>query len=183
MAEEKEAQKENEDLKKEIKQLKEKLNLILSKFDTLPTASISKQTHAKSSIGNQGVQTDRHQDKEKTDPTQNIQKQERSDQKDQIINMIANLKEDIDNSFKSLTKQEKKIFSAIYMLEEEGPVTYALLSTKLGLSESSIRDYIMNLQKKKIPIIKDKISNKKIILKIHPELRNISTLDSLLKLR
>jgi hypothetical protein len=53
----------------------------------------------------------------------------------------------------------------------------------LQLSESSIRDYIGKIQKKGLPITKEKLNNKKIMLHIASELTKIASLDTLLKLR
>jgi len=85
----------------------------------------------------------------------------------EILENLDNLKKEIRLKFKRLTTQEFKVFSAIYQLEQEQKqVDYTLLSNKLKLSESSIRDYISRIIFKGIPIIKQKINNKQIILHI-----------------
>jgi len=72
----------------------------------------------------------------------------------------------------------------LYSLENEGnEVDYPLLSSKLKLSESSIRDYILKIQKKGIPITKEKLNNKRVILHISQDLKKIASLDTILKLR
>ena len=76
------------------------------------------------------------------------------------------------------------VYSAIYQFEDQGhDVDYTLLSTNLGLSESSIRDYISRIGIKNLPLIKEKENNKKIILKIPQDLRKLATLDTIIKLR
>ena len=76
------------------------------------------------------------------------------------------------------------VFSAIYQLEEEGlTVDYSILSTKLSLSESSIRDYIQRTIRKGLPIQKTKENNKKVILSISNDLKKIASLQTILQLR
>jgi predicted transcriptional regulator len=98
--------------------------------------------------------------------------------------MVENLKSDLKVKFRNLTKQEFKVFSAVYILEEEqGNVDYRNLAKYLNLTESSMRDYIMKLQKKGIPVVKTKVANKKVLLNIRQELRQIAPLDALMKVR
>ena len=79
---------------------------------------------------------------------------------------------------------EMKVFSLLYSLEEKGElVDYRLLASKLELSESSIRDYIGRIMNKGIPIIRERVNNKKILLKISLDLKKIATLDTILQLR
>jgi len=102
----------------------------------------------------------------------------------EILGNLDALKKEIRRKFKALTNQEMSVFSLLYQLEQEGnEVDYPLLSSKLNLSESSIRDYIGKIQKKGIPITKEKLNNKKIILHISPDLKKIASLDTILKLR
>jgi len=102
----------------------------------------------------------------------------------EILNTLDSLKKEIRLKFKRLTAQEIAVFSMLYSMENEGEeVNYQLLSSKLSLSESSIRDYILKIQKKGVPIIKEKRNNKTIILHISPELKKIASLDTILKLR
>lgn len=100
-----------------------------------------------------------------------------------ISNLLNNLKKDLGEKFKRLTKKEFLIFSVLYTLEEEtGKVTYSDIAKRTGLTESSIRDYISRLVNKKIPIIKEKINNKLVILRISKELKDLATLDKLSRL-
>jgi len=166
-----------------------------------------------SSIGNEGVPADRQQtDNRQTNglkQTFNIQNEEeiisdfsQSSQSSSsspnfptspdyfkfsspssISNLLNNLKKDLGEKFKRLTKKEFLIFSVLYTLEEEtGKVTYSDIAKRTGLTESSIRDYISRLVNKKIPIIKEKINNKLVILRISKELKDLATLDKLSRL-
>jgi hypothetical protein len=102
----------------------------------------------------------------------------------EILDSLDNIKKDIRRKFKKITKQEMLVFSTIYQLEEqEQEVDYKKISIKLGLSQSSIRDYIQRIIDKGIPIEKEKLNNKKIILHISNELKKIATLQTIIKLR
>ena len=73
------------------------------------------------------------------------------------------------------------IYATLYQLEEEGnTVDYALLASRLKLSESSIRDYVLKLSRKGIPLTKTKQDNKKIFLSIPSELKKIASLQAIL---
>jgi len=162
------------------------------------------QTIRHISTRNDGVPTDNSTDIQQTDKTikipikssfkisdrsdttfntKNTQNRKNIDIKN-LDSAVFELKQDLLNKFKELSQQEFKVFSAIYSLEEsEQILDYALLSAKLNLTESSIRDYIMKLEKKGIPIIKEKLKNRRVSLHIRKELRDIFTLDKLLKIR
>jgi hypothetical protein len=62
-------------------------------------------------------------------------------------------------------------------------VDYPSISQKLSLSESSIRDYVLKLAKKGIPIEKSKENNKKIYLKIEENFKKLASLQTILQLR
>lgn len=159
------------------------------------------------SIGNRGVPADR-QTNQQTDNKQEItelnepliqhihhttrQPAPKSLEKEQkslesvsnILKSLDSIKKDLRQKFKRLTQQEMAVFSAIYQLEEEGfVVDYPLISQKLSLTESSIRDYIQRLIKKGVPLIKSKENNKKILLSISPELKKITSLTTIIQLR
>lgn len=112
---------------------------------------------------------------------------EKEPQKGQIMDLaevMDTLKSDLKKRFKSLTKQEFYIFSVLYTVEKsQESVTYSDLAAKTGLTSSSIRDYIQRIIRKGIPISKEKLNNKVTLLKIPPELRNLATLDNLLRIR
>jgi hypothetical protein len=103
----------------------------------------------------------------------------------EILDSLDVLKKEIRLKFKGITQQEMLVFSSIYQLEErfsEG-VEYRQIAIKLGLSESSIRDYVQKIISKGIPILKTRLNNKKILLSISPELKKVATLDTLIRLR
>ena len=85
------------------------------------------------------------------------------------------LKEELNDRFNSLKKQEFLVFLTIYQLEEDlkKPVTYKDLSSKMGLSESLIRGYVVNLIEKGIPVRKNKVNNVITILTIDPNFRDL----------
>jgi hypothetical protein len=102
----------------------------------------------------------------------------------QILESLDEMKKEIRSQFKRLTNQEMLIFSTIYQLEDQGlQVDYPLLAEKLNLSESSIRDYVLKIMKKGIPLGKVKENNKKVTLSILPEIRKIASLQTILSLR
>ena len=140
-------------------------------FQALKSQNIS------NSIGNKGVSTDR-QTNQQTD------RQEILPNSSFILDQLDNLKRETILKFKHLTNQEMLVFSLIYQLEDQGfLVDYSLLSSNLNLSESSIRDYIQRIISKGIPLEKEKVNNKKIILHISQDLKKLASLDTLIQLR
>jgi len=162
-----------EELKKTVLELKNCISLFASlnsKSLTFPAFPSKNPTEKQISTGNEGVPTDRQQ----TDNHYaNLD----------LKMVVAQLKEELRRKFSSLTKQEFKVFSAIYTLEEQGKVTYSNLASMLKLTESSIRDYVMRLERKGIPIVKVRINNKIVVLHVREELRKLASLDALVKLR
>jgi len=157
-----------------------------------------KATNLTTSTGNKGASTDRQTDISTDTSTyllqENIHKSPKinSDniEKDiqeasEILNSLDNLKKQIRIKFKRVTRQEMAVFSTIYQLEEQGnkEITYPQIAKVLNLSESSIRDYIQRIISKGIPLKKEKLNNKKIILSISPDLKKIATLSTIISLR
>jgi len=153
-----------------------------------------------SSIGNEGVPADRQQtDNRQIMPLKRTFEklpkiQEKLQEKtvyprefselSKISTIINDIKQDLGEKFKNLTQKEFLIFSVLYTLEEENPnVTYNDIAQRTGLTESSIRDYISKLIHKGLPIIKQKLNNKMVFLKIPKELKDIATLDKLSRLK
>jgi len=184
-----------------------------SSADNLPRYAL-KKPNFHSSIGNEGVPADRQQTvsrqfdtlkrvfqiKDNEQDNGNIiklnQEKSQSNQLNQVKTvktnlstheislLIDNLRQDLKDKFKTLTKQEFLVFSVLYTLEEElDIVTYKDLANRTGLTESSCRDYISRLEHKGLPIVKEKVNNKIIVLRIPRELKDIATLDSLSKLK
>ena len=145
------------------------------------------------STGNEGVPTDRQTDQHiNTSPINNIKIPENYEKMDpnsiekaaKMLESLDNIKKEIRITFKRLTEQEVLVFSAIYQLDEEhGYTDYKALATKLGLTESSIRDYVGRLLKKGIPLEKKKINNKLIQISVSKNLKKIATLSTILQLR
>jgi len=153
------------------------------------------------STGNEGVPTDRQTNQPTDNPmisygNKDISanygafSQEKSQnslpQKDisEVLDSLDALKQDIRKKFKQLTPQEMTVFATLYQLEEEGfIVDYSLISAKLRLSESSIRDYVQKIIKKGIQIVKTKENNKRIFLSVQQDLKKIASLATILALR
>ncbi len=165
-----------------------------------PTVSTHPSTHDKPlealkpqnmvfSTGNQGVPTDKQTDKQ-TDNKHEIELKTEEITKDsiddaaKILDSLDSIKKEIRLKFKRLTEQEILVFSTLYQIDEEtGPTDYKTIAKKLGLTESSIRDYIGRLIKKGIPVDKKRINNKIIQLSISQNLKKIASLSTILQLR
>ncbi|MFA5856635.1 MAG: hypothetical protein WC867_04705 [Candidatus Pacearchaeota archaeon] len=102
-----------------------------------------------------------------------------------ILDSLDRLKKEIRHKFKQITSQEMVVFSTIYQLEEREPnkTTYKEIASILRLSESSIRDYVLKMIKKGIPIRKEKVNNRLVILSISPDLKKVATLSTIIQLR
>ena len=139
------------------------------------------------STGNGGVPTDRQTDQQTdtfTHKLSNLNKIDQIEQVSHILESLDTIKKDLRSKFKHLTKQEMLVFSTLYQLEEENfAVDYPLIAKKLSLTESSIRDYVQKIIKKGIPIQKTKENNKKIILNIPHEFKQIASLQTIMQLR
>jgi DNA-binding MarR family transcriptional regulator len=143
------------------------------------------------STGNQGASTDRQTDTSTDTSTHNSTEnppksiETNIQEASEILESLDNLKKEIRMKFKRVTPQEMAVFSTIYQLEEQNPnlSNYKQISKKLGLSESSIRDYVQRMINKGISIKKQKIGNKKLILSISSELKKIATLSTIIQLR
>jgi hypothetical protein len=139
------------------------------------------------STGNEGVPTNRqtNQQTDQQTPFQSENIEQNIKKANFIFNSLDSLKKEIRNKFKRLTPQEMTVFSSIYQLEELDPdnTTYKQIASNLKLSESSIRDYVIKIINKGIPIKKQKIDNKKVVLSISPELKKVATLSTIMHLR
>jgi len=146
--------------------------------------------NSSSSIGNEGVQTDRQTNRQTDTTPKKFALTQSSDSITQIekvaeiVNSLDDLKRNLRRQFKQLTQQEMLVFSTIYQLSDQGlDVDYSILSKKTNLSESSIRDYVQKIIKKGIPIAKTKENNKIITLSVSPEFKRMASLDTLISLR
>lgn len=158
--------------------------------NNLPLQSLKTQ-NSDVSIGNRGVPTDR-QTNQQTDRQDDKFAQSNMppdrithmDQVAEVLNSLDALKKDIRKQFKQLTPQEMLIFSTIYQLTDQGiDVDYTLLAQKTNLSESSMRDYILKLTKKGVPLQKVRENNKRVTLSIPSEFKRLASLDTILALR
>jgi hypothetical protein len=139
------------------------------------------------SNGNKGVSTDKQTNQQ---TNRQINKEDFStkkrdlDEANELLESLDSLKKELRLKFKNLTDQELLVFSTIYQLEEEkGYSNYKILSSRLNLSESSIRDYVRRLLSKGIPLEKNKINNKEVKISISPNLKKIASLEAILKLK
>ena len=125
-------QTENNSLKQEIASLRQELleikSIISSQIPTnsqtnvfgFPTDSPSKtSSFPLFSTGNEGVPTDRQTGIQQTELPS--------------LEMINSLRADLKIKFRSLTRQEFKVFCAIYILEQQQPVDYRAIAGKLRL--------------------------------------------------
>ncbi len=141
------------------------------------------------STGNEGVPTDKQTNQQTNQQTQNTLKNTQNTPNSisnaiELLSSLDSVKKEIRLQFKRLTDQEMAVFSAMYQIDEEkGYSDYKLLSDKLNLSESSIREYVGKLTKKGIPVEKYKINNKSIQLKISQNLKKIANLSFIMQLR
>ena len=133
------------------------------------------------SIGNEGVSTDRQTDRQ-THRQNGIPMN--MDDAAKILSSLDSLKKELRLKLKRITKQEMLVFSLIYQLEEQGQIVdYKLLSEKLAITESSVRDHVQRLLFKGIPVDKERVNNKKIVLHIPQEFKKMASLSTILKLR
>lgn len=135
------------------------------------------------STGNGGVPADRQADRQMI-IEEEIPKKDSLKEASKLLESLDDLRKQVRLKFKQLTEQEFLVFSAIYRIEEEtGSCDYRTLALQLGLTESSIRDYVVKLIRKGIPIEKNKLNNKSIVLSISKNLKIISTLPTIFQLR
>jgi len=139
------------------------------------------------STGNGGVPTNKQTNQQTDTSAQKFvydDKISHIEKVSEVLRSLDSLKKDIRTKFKKLTNQEMLVFSTIYQLEEQGfVVDYSLISSKLALSESSIRDYVQRIIKKGIPLLKSKENNKKVVLSIDNDFKKIASLSTINALR
>ena len=135
------------------------------------------------SKGKGGVQTDRQTDRQ-TDNSSNPGSLG-SFSTEKVVSELQVVREDLKKMIISLTTQELSVFCTVYSLEDRGfnEITYSLIAKELNLTESSIRDYITRLFKKKAPLEKKRINNKQISLRVSPGIKVIASLSSIISLK
>jgi len=72
-----------------------------------------------------------------------------------------------------LTTREKEVFLALYTI-----ITYKAISRRIGLTEFMVREYIINLIEKGIPVIK-KYVNHEVYLDIDQKFRHMQAKENL----
>jgi hypothetical protein len=151
-----------------------------------------KQPNIDISTGNQGVSTDRQTIRQTDTSTgnQGVANLKSSYNNTQginpkiLLNQLDDIKKDLRLKIKKLTNQEMLILSSIYQFDDQGQIIdYSFLANQLNLSESSIRDYVQRIINKGVFLEKEKINNKKIIIKIPEEFKRLASLNTLLALR
>jgi hypothetical protein len=142
------------------------------------------------STGNRGVPTNQPTNQQTNQRTGNEGVPSSKDrisrlaQISEVLESLDELKKEVRIKFKRLTNQEMAVFAKIYELDNLGAdVDYTLLSQTLNLSEISIRDYVRKIISKGIPIEKLKVDNKKILLSISKDLKQVASLSTIFQLR
>ena len=78
-----------------------------------------------------------------------------------------------------LTTREKEVFLALYtMSEEKGPITYKSIARRISLTEFMVREYVINLIEKGIPVIK-KYVNHEVYLNIDQKFKHMQAKENL----
>jgi DNA-binding CsgD family transcriptional regulator len=78
-----------------------------------------------------------------------------------------------------LTKREKEVFYALYVLtEEKRYTTYKAVARRACYSENLVASYITNLIEKGIPIVK-KYANRTAYLSLNPDFREIQAKENI----
>lgn len=152
---------------------------ILNELYNMPLEGL-KESNSSFSTGNKGVPTNRQTNQQTDRQTLSMEKSPLKE----TLDTLNNLKNELKDNFSSLTKQELIVYGTIYQLEEQKfIVDYSILAKRLNLSESSIRDYVLRIIRKRIPLKKIKENNKKIFLSIPIEIKKIISLSSLFSIQ
>lgn len=81
-----------------------------------------------------------------------------------------------------LTDEEKRVFKVLYELEaEEIKVTYKKLADTLGVGTSIVREYVLALIEKGVPIMK-RYMNQQVYLALEPQFKICQTKHNVVKL-
>ncbi len=154
--------------------------------DNLAFKSIKAQNQV-FSTGNGGVPTDRQTNQQTNQQTDFRGKNDKSSFENAlgILSSLDSWIKEFRLRYKRLTDQEFLVFTTIYQVEEEAVeiITYKMVSSRLNLTESSIRDYVGKIVKKDIPVEKIKINNKSVSLKISEKLKKVASLTTIVQLR
>ncbi len=150
-------------LKKEIKDFFTVLSKLESKNDN-KTEEIS--------TGNEGVLNKQTNKQTVKQTNKQLNKQNILDQTGEISKFQLNIEE----YFRTLTKQELLVFLTIYQWEEElnRKIKFSDISSRLNLSESCIRGYIKRLLQKGMPLVRTKINNKIVLISLSQGFRDLN---------
>lgn len=159
------------DLKNVISKQEELLEILLAEISRkkagIPGNNEFFESPETSSIGNEGVQTNKQTNTQTNKQTHLKQTN--------TFSPLSVIKKDILRQFGVLPKREFIIFLTIYQLEEDkGEVSYFDIATHLKLSESGVRHYVFNILKKGLPIVKRRVNNKLTLISIIPEFKELN---------
>jgi hypothetical protein len=183
-----------EELTRTLQQVQSNQQTNQQPFPTHPTHDLPlyglKSQISTISSGNRGVPTNQPTNQQTNQRTGNEGVPSSKDrisrlaQISEVLESLDELKKEVRIKFKRLTNQEMAVFAKIYELDNLGAdVDYTLLSQTLNLSEISIRDYVRKIISKGIPIEKLKVDNKKILLSISKDLKQVASLSTIFQLR
>ena len=155
---------------KEITALKDKIEELLNKFYDYKLKN--EILNDKISTGNEGVLNKQTNKQTVKQTNKQLNKQTIIDQTGEISKFQLNIEE----YFRTLTKQELLVFLTIYQLEEElnRKIKFSDISSRLKLSESCIRGYIKRLLQKGMPLIRTKIKYKIVLISLSPGFRDLN---------
>ena len=155
---------------KEITALKDKIKELLNEFYNYKLKN--EILNEEISIGNEGVLNKQTNKQTVKQTNKQLNKQTIIDQTGEISKFQLNIEE----YFRTLTKQELLVFLTIYQLEEElnRKIKFSDISSRLKLSESCIRGYIKRLLQKGMPLIRTKINNKIVLISLSPGFRDLN---------
>lgn len=85
----------------------------------------------------------------------------------------------IENLFQTLTNKEFLVFLTIFQADY---ITYIQIAHKLSLTLSCVRGYVSELIRKKIPLIKRKLNNRKVVLSVDREFKTLTSEQKLINL-
>jgi len=101
-----------------------------------------------------------------------------------LSSLLINLKEELSRTLTSLTDREISLLLSIYDLEKQGlDPSYAHLAQRLRLSENTVRVVVMSLLNKNAPIIKERYFNRRVLLSLKSEFKELNLLQKLLSIR
>ncbi len=157
-----------------IKQLTEKVVGIAEELSSLKMAFFNRST------GNDGVNQSINQSIEQTiNQTLSTSSSGKTIQNPNFKQFQTIISE----TFKGVSKQEIKTFLAVYQLEDEQiEASYSEIAIKMGLSENCVRAYISGLLRKKLPLFRKKVRNKKSFFYIDPDFKVLNLKNQLIKL-